>query len=471
MKKLTLGFVAQATLGVELGVEAASQPVARAVVDSREVVPGSLFFALRGERTDGHYYLQDAASRGAIAAIVSSDWAGQAGLGSCISRMGNMFLLAVPDPLSALQQLAALWRREMPAQVVGVTGSVGKTLTRDVIAATLGQDFTVLRSERNYNNEIGLPLSLLGLHSGHAYAVLEMGMYALGEIAQLAEISQPNMGVVTNVGPTHLERLGSIERIAEAKAELIRALPADGAAILNGDDPRVRAMASLTRAEAITFGFEPGSSVQAVAVQPQGLRGLLMRVRAEGQERELWAPLLGRHSAYACLAAIAVARRAGMRWDSIAAGLRRTGPCNRMRVVNCAGVTILDDSYNAAPASVLAALEVLASTDGRHVAVLGDMLELGSYTEIGHQEVGAKAVGAVDVLITVGQRAAIVATAAIAKSRGEMRVFACASREEAIALMPTIIKEGDVVLVKGSRAMQMELIVDALLRLLGEHKG
>ncbi len=371
----------------------ARTPLAGVVVDSRAARPGSLFVALPGERADGHDYVPTALAAGATLALVGRPVPGvplfDAAAGDVPGEWRWPLAVRVPDTLAALQRLAAGWRAAQAGlRVVGVTGSVGKTVTKEAIAAVLAQRYAVCRNVGNRNNEIGLPLTLLELDAGHRYAVLEMGMYALGEIALLARLARPQVGVVTNVGPTHLERLGSIERIAQAKAELVQALPAGGLAVLNGDDARVRAMAEQTPCPALTYGRGADNDLRAEAVENRGLAGIAFTLRVGALPTLGLAPAaarlemgqIGEHNVYVALAAAAVGLAEGLTLDELAAGLRAGAGALRLAPrAGRDGVTLLDDSYNASPASALAALAALRALPGRHLAVLGDMLELGAY--------------------------------------------------------------------------------------------
>ncbi|NPV09319.1 MAG: UDP-N-acetylmuramoyl-tripeptide--D-alanyl-D-alanine ligase [Anaerolineae bacterium] len=455
---LTLRFVIRTLLG-GTAERYEDLAVSRCVVDSREARPGDLFFAFRGERADGQDYVEDAARRGAVAAVVRRE--GSFDGPGPLRLPGGALAIPVPDVLTALQELARAWRLLLPATVVGVTGSVGKTLTREVVATVLSQAYRVRRSERNYNNEIGLPLTVLAMTGDDDYGVLEMGMYALGEIATLVEVAKPSVGIVTNVGPTHLERLGSLEHIAQAKSELVAGLPRSGLAVLNGDDERVAAMASVARCPVVRYGLGAGCDVRGELVRTLGQDGIQFVVASEGIARSLRAPLLGRHSVYPCLAAVAVARHAGMDWSDIEAGLAASGDCSRMRVLHANGMTILDDTYNAAPISVLAALDVLRSMPGRRVAVLGDMLELGSYSEAGHREVGQAVPDAADLLVAIGPRARWIAEEAVTRL-GAQAVVCLRTVEEGLTVVPGLVRAGDSVLVKGSRGLQLERLCWAL---------
>lgn len=457
--KLTLGFVSEVLYG-KTAAALGEVAVLRSVVDSRQAEPGSLFFAYRGETVDGQQFITDALARGAAGAVVRRE--GTYAVGEPQPIDGG-WVFPVPDVPAALQQLAGAWGELCPARVVGVTGSVGKTVTREAIASVLAQRYSVLRSERNYNNEIGLPLSMLAVTSDHQYAVLEMGMYALGEIEALARIARPIIGVVTNVGPTHLERLGSIEAIAQAKSELVRSLPTAGLAVLNGDDDRVRAMASQSVAATLTYGLGSGCQIRGGDVSLLGTDGIEFTVESDWGTRRLRSPLLGRHSAYACLAATAVSLHEGLAWDDVEQGLLASGPGPRLRVLDAGDIRLLDDSYNAAPVSVLAALEVLKPMPGRRVAVLGDMLELGAYSEEGHREVGKAVPAAVDFLVTVGPNSRLVAEEA-SDSLSPDAMIHFDSPDDAVQEVPALLRSGDVVLVKGSRGMRLERLCQAVLR-------
>jgi len=439
-------------------------------IDSRLACPGSLFVALKGEREDGHDYVADAFQRGAIAAIVEKKldigyWIldiGQVPFQYPISNIQYPVCFLVEDSLKALQQVAAYWRGKHTPRVVGVTGSVGKTTTKEMIYGVLSQRFRTLKSEGNYNSEIGLPLTLLKLEPSHQRVVLEMGMYDLGEIAELAAIGRPHVGVVTNVGPTHLERLGTIERIAQAKKELVEALPDDGVAILNGDDPWVRQMAAQTRAKVFYYGLDQTCDLWANHIESQGLEGIRFRFHHGTETIHAKVPMLGRHSVHTALAAAAVGLVEGQSWEEIIDGLRGAAQLRLVVVPGLRGTTILDDTYNASPTSTIAALNLVEELDGRKVAVLGDMLELGAYEEEGHRKVGRRALDVVAVLITVGERGRLIAEEALACGMEEEKVFMEEDNGGAIACLRKISTPGDIILVKGSRGMKMEEIVAAL---------
>ena len=476
---LTLAHVLEALTGLSFAaardLRTVAQPIAAVVIDSREATPSALFVALRGERTDGHEYAAQAFRQGAVAALVERappgvdapllDLAGPLDA-AALARVQPPVCLCVPSSLKALQRLAAYWRARFSVRVIGVTGSVGKTSTKELVAAVLQRRFTTLKSEGNYNNEIGLPLTLLKLRPEHTRAVLEMGMYDVGEIAMLCEIARPAVGVITMIAPVHLERLGSLERIITAKTELVQALPAEadgGVAVLNADDATVMGMRAHTRARIVTYGLKPGADVRATHIQGMGLEGIRFRLHAGGESFSVKVPLLGRHSAHTALRAAAVGWVEGMAWEEILAGLQFSAVQLRLVAVpGPGGSVVLDDTYNASPDSTIAALNLLAELDGRRVAVLGDMLELGSYEIAGHQIVGLRAREVVDLLVTVGPRGQIIAAAALGAGMPPGAVHRFEAHEEAVDILKRESRAGDVILVKGSRAVHMDKIVEAL---------
>jgi UDP-N-acetylmuramoyl-tripeptide--D-alanyl-D-alanine ligase len=431
-------------------------------VDSRLVTPGCLFVALRGERTDGHRFLDAAAAAGAAALLVAEVPGADA-----LDGLGDITVVQVPDALAGLHAVAAAWRARFSPLVVGITGSVAKTSTKDATAAVLGAAMATLKSEGNQNNEIGLPLTLLRLRPEHRAAVLEMGMYLGGEIAALAALGRPAIGIVTAVAPVHLERAGSIEAIEDAKAELVEALPASGTAILNHDDARVRRFGSRTRANVLTYGLEPGADVTAEAVVSRGPTGMDFEVVARAPRAARFPAAidaLGRHSVQNALAAVACGLIAEMEDQEITAGLATPwgrASAHRGVLIEAPGLTILDDTYNASPSSVLAALEVLASLPGRPVAVLGEMRELGTAHDAGHREAGAAAARVAE-LIVVGTGAAPIAAGAAGAGLDPARIHLAADRDAAIAVLREVLRPGDTVLVKASRGAALESLVDAL---------
>jgi UDP-N-acetylmuramoyl-tripeptide--D-alanyl-D-alanine ligase len=449
-------------------IRAGREPIRGGSVDSRRVRAGQAFFALPGERTDGQRYLREAVAAGA-AAVVLRDVPEPSEL-DALHAGGRVTIVRVADGLRALHGVAAAWRARFDPLVVGVTGSLAKTSTKEQIAEVLAERMMVLRNDGNENNEVGLPLTLLRLGPEHEAAVLEMGMYVPGDIALLAALARPLIGVVTAVRPTHLSRAGTIEAIERGKRELVEALPANGTAILNADDPRVARMRGHTPARAITYGFEPAADVRADEVRSLGEDGMRFALRLPDRAPlDVRTPALGRHSVQNALAAAAVGIAAGLDATSIVRGIGRGWRApHRTQLVHAGGWRIVDDSYNASPDSMIAALELLATLPGRRIAVLGEMLELGPATQAGHGEVGRRAAGLVDALVTVGDGASGIAEGAAAAGMHAAALHRTADREAAIDLLLSELRPGDSVLVKASRGAELDRIVDALVAAAGE---
>jgi UDP-N-acetylmuramoyl-tripeptide--D-alanyl-D-alanine ligase len=469
---LTLADILEALSGVR--PDRANQVITDAVIDSRQAMPGCLFIALPGERADGHDFIKEAFENGARFALVQKDLADQFALLNLLgewqpdelSNIGDAALcLLVNDSLQGLQKIARFWRRKLDLRVVGITGSVGKSTTKELVAEVLGQRHRTLKNPGNLNNEIGLPLTLLRLSEAHERAVLEMGFYVPGEIAFLCDLALPQIGVVTNVGTVHAERAGSQEAIARGKSELVQALPAEpeGVAILNYDDPWVRQMAGKTRARVLFYGLDSSADLWADGVESLGLDGIRFRLHYHGEILHLRVPLLGRHSVHTALRAAAVGLVDNLTWQEIVNGLRSGNAQLRLVAVRASsGALILDDTYNASPQSTLAALNLLEELGGRKVAVLGDMLELGQYEARGHEMVGVRAAEIADALVTVGARGRMIAAAAIQSGLSEELVTELDSVEDAIRYLHERLGSGDVVLIKGSHGMHMDRIVSAL---------
>ncbi|MEX2143619.1 MAG: UDP-N-acetylmuramoyl-tripeptide--D-alanyl-D-alanine ligase [Anaerolineales bacterium] len=466
---LTLADLIEAISGQRLA--GAGQPIAGATHDSRSAASGMLFVALQGERLDGHDYVSDAFSKGAIVALVQHEVSGsfntldlRAGSKPEPEMAGDLPLcILVDDSLAALQKTASFWRRKLNLRVIGITGSVGKTTTKELVAEVLSQRFRTFKSSGNFNNEIGLPLNVLSLTEQHERAVLEMGFYLIGEIALLADIAVPDVGVITNIGTVHAERAGSQEAIYQGKAELVRSLPNDGVAILNIDDPNVKRMAEETKARVFFYGLDPSADLYADEVEGLGLDGVRFHLHYGDELLNVRIPLIGRHSVHTALRAAAVGLVEGLAWGEILAGLRIGNPQLRLVAVQGRnGSLLLDDTYNASPESTMAALNLLEELDGRKVAVLGDMLELGPYEVQGHQTVGNLAAKVADLLITVGPRARTIAETAQAAGLDAAAITQFETSDQALSFLERSLVKGDVVLVKGSRAVQMETIVPAL---------
>jgi UDP-N-acetylmuramoyl-tripeptide--D-alanyl-D-alanine ligase len=460
VEELSLADVLSATGGELRGEMASTATFAGVELDVGKVRANDLFVAVPGERIDGHDLVPLAALHGARAALVAHRWAQGV-------RELALPLVVVGEPLVALQQIAAARRERLPATVVGVTGSVGKSSTKEVIAAVLSQQFTTYRSPGNRNNEIGLPLSILEIAAEAEVAVLEMaGAYAPGELELLAGIARPAIGVVTNVRPVHLERMRSIEAVAETKAELVEALPADGIAVLNGDDPLVRSMSSRCRGRVLYFGRTTGNDVRARDVTLLGLDGCAFWAEIAGSGRYFQVPLLGEHAVELVLAGLAVGHILGMTLAAMAPAFDDPAiqPWPR-RVAGINGSLLLDDTYNATTTSVMSGLSLLeSSAAGRRIAVLGDMLELGSLSEQEHRIVGRRAADAADLVLAFGELAMWIADEADRSPGGQATVvrFSPDRRQDLVDYLAGALRSEDVVLLKGSRGLRMEEVVEAL---------
>jgi UDP-N-acetylmuramoyl-tripeptide--D-alanyl-D-alanine ligase len=437
----------QATEGPQQG-----RPFARVTIDSRQTQADDLFVALPGERHNGHDFIAHAVAGGATGVLAEHLPTG---------LPPDVTLFRVDNSLAALQALAAYWRARHELKVIGITGSLGKTTCKELTAAVLASAFAVLKSEANLNTEIGLPLTLLQLRPDHRRAVLEMGMYGPGEIRLLCQIARPQMGVVTNVGPIHMERLGSLDAIALAKAELVESLPPEGTAFLNSDDPLVAAMTQRTAARVISFGTAQECDVRGTVLASAGLGGVTYRLSSGDESVDVATTLPGRHNLHNVLAAAAVGLADGLPLRQVAVALENADVPLRLRTVaGPNGSTIIDDTYNASPASMLAALDLLAELPGRHLALLGDMLELGAYEEEAHRLVGQRAARDLHALYVVGQRGQLIGQTA--QEAGQHEVHFLRSREEAAAILRKALGRGDHLLVKASRALALETVVEEL---------
>jgi UDP-N-acetylmuramoyl-tripeptide--D-alanyl-D-alanine ligase len=468
---LTLADIYKAI--TDRNVPSAQSPVTDAVIDSRLAIPGALFVAIPGEKVDGHDFVVDAFERGASVALVERAMPSQLSVadlrkeisGRALASLKLPVCLRVENTVETLQKIAQDWREKFDLRVIGITGSVGKSTTKELTASVLETSYRTLKNPGNLNNEIGLPLSLLRLTEAHQRAVLEMGFYVPGEIALLCRIARPQVGVITNVSEVHMERAGSMEAIVAGKAELVENLPPapEGVAILNYDEPLVREMAANTSARVLNYGLSPEADLWASDIEGLGLEGVRFVMHYQDELVHVRVPLLGRHSVHTALRATAVGLVEDLGWQDIVEGLQDTRMQLRLVAVRGpSGSLILDDTYNAAPPSVIAALNLLAELDGRRVAVLGDMLELGEFEEKGHRMVGARAAQVADEIITVGERARWIADEALQSGMQTSRVFTLEDSQAAIHHLQNQVGKGDVILVKGSRGMQMDLIVTAL---------
>jgi UDP-N-acetylmuramoyl-tripeptide--D-alanyl-D-alanine ligase len=447
--------------------------ITEAAIDSRQAIPGGLFVALPGERVDGHGFVSEAFRRGASFALIEHEIPGnfttldfrKKNVPEVVEPISLPLCLIVDNSLMALQKIAAYWRRKLNLRVIGITGSVGKSTTKEVIAEVLSQRYHTLKSPGNLNNEIGLPLTLLKLGSGHERAVLEMGFYVPGEIKFLCDISLPSVGVITNIGTVHAERAGSQEDIARGKSELVQSLPAapEGTAVLNYDDPWVRWMADKTQARIFYYGLDPQAELWADEVESEGLEGIRFRLHYKDEIFHTRAPMIGQHSVHTALRATAVGLVEGLTWQEIFDGLQHGHTQLRLVAVRTeSGAMLLDDTYNASPESMLAALNMLDEMEGHKIAVLGDMLELGQYEKQGHEMVGMRAARVADVLITLGSRAHMIATSARKAGMNGENIHEFEEVEKVTDWLRTHLTHQDAVLLKGSHGLRMDRITSAL---------
>ncbi|HEY3396057.1 MAG TPA: UDP-N-acetylmuramoyl-tripeptide--D-alanyl-D-alanine ligase [Armatimonadota bacterium] len=444
-----------ALLAARPGAQLPAAPPVGVSTDSRALAPGELFFALAGENHDGHDHVAAALAAGAVAAVVSR-------------RPANVPetapLLLVEDTLRAYGQLAAWVRAQYPgALVLGLTGSTGKTTTKALAGSILTRLAPTLVAEGNQNNEIGVPRTLLQLDESYRYCLLEFGMRGRGEIAYLAEISRPQIGLITNIGASHLGRLGGREAIAQSKAELLTALPPEGRAVLPADDFFFGLLREMPACPVVSFGLEsPEAEVRAERVNLRGLEGSDFELVLAGERLPVSLSLPGRHNILNALAAAALVWAATGSTEGIREGLEQAAvESMRGEVLTLPGpLTVINDAYNASPTSVAAAVDLLASLPGRRILVLGDMLELGQFAAAEHRQIGLQvARQGVDWLVTVGPAAAEAATAAREAGAGADSVEAAG---DAVELLRGRLQPGDVVLVKGSRRMALEQVVEGL---------
>ena len=444
------------------------RPIRRISLDSRGIRSGDLFVAMMGERFNGHDFVGTALSQGAVGAIVQDSY-DPASLGLARGRKRTApFILGVRDPLFAYQQLATHHRSRFNIPVVAVTGSNGKTTTKDMVAGVMAQRWKVLKTEGNLNNRIGVPQTLFRLNGRHEGAVIEMGVDRVGQTTRLCEMARPTIGVITNIGPDHLEFFGSMEGSAQSKAELLDLLPADGTVALNADDPYYDYLASRATCRVVSFGFSSKADVRATDVKSDGRNGTIFRLMLPGKVRYTIVRIhvQGEHNVTNALAAAAVGSVLGLPGGVIAQGLSSFRPAAmRSQVFVSHGITVINDCYNANPASMKAAVQLLAQRgEGRNtIAVLGDMLELGANAVSMHEEVGGfVAQQGIDQLIACGVLGRSLAAGAERAGLDRTRIVLAQDAAAATTAVKAVAKSGDVVLVKASRGMKLEQVAQAL---------
>lgn len=451
--KMTLGEIAEACEG-QVEERWSSAAATGVSTDTRELRAGEVFVALSGPRHNGHDFVAEAFQRGAVGAVMAR--------GKQVQRREEWPLITVEDTLLALGRIGSAHRARLDVDVAAVTGSTGKTTTKNMLGEILAQVGPTLTAPGTYNNEVGVPKALLSLNAEHRFCVLEFAMRGPGEIAYLAELARPRVGVITNIGHSHVGRLGSREAIAEVKAELLQYLPPEGAAVLNADGFFFQVFAEMAPCEVISFGLGGNAQVRAANISRAGLVGTHFVLVTPDREVPVRLQVLGRHNVVNALAAAAAGLALEAPLEAIAAGLSQYAgaPMRLQPVRGLHGSTVINDAYNASPDSVEAALELLGEFEGRRILVLGDMLELGAAAEKAHRDCGERAARAgVEWLVAVGEMAAL--AAAEAETHG-LRADAVADVERAVELLRPEIRESDVILVKGSRAMGLERVVEGL---------
>ncbi|HWL07631.1 MAG TPA: UDP-N-acetylmuramoyl-tripeptide--D-alanyl-D-alanine ligase [Planctomicrobium sp.] len=454
MPVIPLQTLIEVTGGTPVEITDLNQSLLRIETDSRKVLPGDLFWALEGERLDGHRFVKQALTNGAIASIVSTEKSGRS----------HGPRIEVENTLAALWQLSNWYRRQFEALVIGLTGTVGKTTTRRMIASVLSTRYCGMESPHNYNNQYGVPLSLLMLEPQHEFAVIELGAARTGEIEELAAVSEPEVGVITAIGPAHLDGFDNLEAIVQTKGQLIDAIPDTGFAVLNGDDRQVRQMVARAQCPVIMVGEREHNTVRATNVT---LENNYLKFQVEESEFEL--NVIGRHHLHAALISIAIGRQLEMSDAEIAYGLKNFQSVEgRSHGLQMGDWTIIDDTYNANPLSMSAACQILKdwNTSGKKILVTGDMLSLGDWTVDFHRMLGEEvARSPINHLIAVGAQANTVTGSARKSGMDAGCLGTCRDHDLALMLLDCWLQPGDVVLVKGSRGMKMEAIVSGLKKL------
>lgn len=461
MKNMTLENIEKACGGRYIGTEAEKKTeVLGVVIDSRQVESGYLFVAIPGEKVDGHKFIPDVFAKGAAAVLSEQQLENPAGP-----------YILVESTTKALRDLAEYYRKSLDIKVVGITGSVGKTSTKEMIASVLSEKYRVLKTEGNYNNEIGLPLTIFKIRAEHEVAVLEMGISEFGEMHRLATMANPDICVITNIGLCHLENLKTRDGILKAKTESFAHLKKDGIAILNGDDDKLSTIRQVGDKEPVFYGMEEKmeyredakKSVYATGVENLGLYGMQARIHTPEGERDVRIPIPGEHNVYNALAATAVGLSLGLSLDQISSGILKAKTIGgRTNLLNTGSMTVIDDCYNANPVSMKASIDVLATAEGRKIAVLGDMGELGENEKKLHYEVGEYlAKKEIDVLFCAGELSEEIAKAAQKESK-TCEVYYFKTRDALLEQLLPFLKKGDTVLVKASHFMEYPKIVKAL---------
>jgi len=426
-------------------------------IDSRKITEGCLFIPIKGERFDGHAFLYDSLAQGAAAALSAEE----------AKDVQDKTIILVEDTGKAIKELAAWYRSQFDIPIVAVTGSVGKTSTKDMISSILGQKFSVLKTQGNFNNEIGLPLTVFNLEDTHQAAILEMGMSDFGEISRLSRIAKPNVAVITNIGVSHIGNLGSRENILKEKLEILEGISNKGTLLINNDDDMLSTIKDIKNVKIVTFGINSDCDLKAVDIRNKGEKGVSFSIIIKGTSYGVDIPVPGIHNVYNALAGIGVGLELGLSVQQIINGITKFTPGKmRMNIIDTGLYKVINDAYNASPQSMEAALKVLSDIGGtkRKIAVLGDMLELGDYSSKGHRDVGRICAENADILIACGTSSEDTAKGALEAGMEENKVYYFATTPEAISYIKNILKTGDTILIKGSRGMKMEEIAEQILK-------
>lgn len=450
MKGLTLDNLARVCQGIYHGNEKQRQcEVESIVTDSRQVRPGALFIAIPGQRVDGHTFIEEVVQKGAMAVLSEQDLGAR-----------PYPYIRVSSSLQAVKDIAEFYLKGLDIPVVGITGSVGKTSTKEVIGAVLAQKYHVLKTEGNFNNELGLPLTVFRLRPEHQIAVLEMGISQFGEMSRLAKIARPDTCVITNIGPCHLEFLGDLDGVFKAKTEIFQYMKRHGRAVLNGDDDKLTVVEDVNGQSPLFFGFDHRADVWADGLEPLGLAGTRCRIHMSGESFLVNIPIPGRHMVYNALAAAAVGKCYGLTVEEIQKGIESLEAIGgRLRMIRSGMLTVIDDCYNANPVSMKASLEVLKNVSGRKIAILGDMGELGRDERRLHQETGiCAAASGLDLCICVGRSSRYMAEAA-RQEAPDMEVIYLEDLESLMDILPGLKEQEGTVLVKASHFMGFEKVI------------
>ena len=453
MKNLTLEHIAQACRGQYRGPEEKKDKEAAGIfTDSRKVQEGGLFVPIKGARADGHDFIEGVMEKGALATLSEKD----------LGERDYPYIL-VESSLQAVKDIAEYYLKQLKIPVVGITGSVGKTSTKEIISSVLSQKYKVLKTQGNFNNELGLPLTVFNLRQEHEMAVLEMGISDFGEMHRLAKIARPDTCVITNIGLCHLEFLKSRDGILKAKTEIFDFLREDGHIVLNGDDDKLVTVKEAKGVKPVFFGLENHQGIWADEIVPQGLKGISCRIHMGEESFSVLIPVPGKHMVYNALAAAAVGQIYGLSKEEILEGIESLQPVSgRFHIINTDRYTIIDDCYNANPVSMKASLDILGDASGRKVAILGDMGELGEDQVDMHREVGVYAASrSIDVILCVGELSAYMAEAARFTAPAK-EILHFSTKEELMKDLPKFLKKGDNILVKASHFMEFGKILEAL---------